>query len=137
MSEKVAQGRKAVQVGAGTALLLDSIALMQAEDAESVVVVVQTDPQLVAEAVRHRAAAVFFASTADESQYAALAAGDKEGLPCSAVTTLVAGSAVDPAQLWENGKVAAVNSVGRRRGVKEGMTVQQAAGLILAMLRVA
>lgn len=136
MFENGSQGRKAVQVGTGTALLLDSITMLQVKDAESVIVVAQTDPQVVAEAAKHRTAAIFIASAADESQYAALAIGDKEGLSCAAIETAAAGSSVDAALMWASGKVVAVNAVARRRGVKEGMTAQQAAGLILAMLRV-
>lgn len=136
MSENGSRGRQVIQVGAGTVLLLDSIKMLQIKDAESVIVVAQTDPQTVVEAARQRTAAIFIASVVDESQNAALAAGDKEGLPCAAIETSVDGSPFDSALMWARGKVVAVNVVARRRGVKEGMTTQQAAGLILAMLRV-
>lgn len=136
MSENGSQGRQTVQVGTGTVLLLDSTTLLQAKDADSVIVVAQTDPQVVAEAAKHRTAGIFIASVADESQHAALATGDKKGLPCAAIETAAAGSSIDAALMWASGKVVAVNAFARRRGVKEGMTAQQAAGLILAMLRV-
>lgn len=44
MSEDRAQGRKAIQVVAGTVLLVDSITMLQATDAESVIVVAEADP---------------------------------------------------------------------------------------------
>lgn len=137
MPELPQQGRKAIQIGSGTVLLLDSMSALSATDAESVVVcAAPCDPDSVARALIARPAALFLASTSQEVDYSGFAAADEAGVPCATV-----GSAVAPPDgskaMWSSGKLSAINTAARRRGAKEGMSVQQSAGLLLAWLRVA
>ena len=134
MSENSAQGRKTIQAGKGTVLLVDSLALLQAGDAEAVVIVAQADRKAVTAASQHSLTAIFVASQPAGAERDVLSAGDEEGVPCAAISTTDA--AVDVASLWTSGKVASTNAACRRRGVKEGMSVHQAAGILLAMLGV-
>lgn len=135
--ESPQQGRKAIQIGSGTVLLVDSVSVLSATDAESVVVcAVPCDRDSVARTLIARPAALFLAGTTQEVEYAGFAAADEAGVPCATV-----GSAVAPPDgaksMWSSGKLSAINTAARRRGAKEGMSVQQAAGLLLAWLRVA
>lgn len=137
MSESSAKGRKAIQVGSGTILVVDSLLALAAADAESVIVCAEPcDRGSVEKSIIARPAALFLASSAPEMECAGLAAADEAGVPCAAVVSPT-GLAVESRAMWASGKLSAVNTAARRRGAKEDMSVQQAAGLLLAWLRVA
>jgi len=86
--------------------------------------------------LRVRPAALFLVSLENDADEAGLGAADASGIPCAAVTSTPLHQG-DGHALWLAGKVAAANAAARRRGVKQGMTVQQAAGLLMAWNRVA
>lgn len=137
MSESLPQGRKAIQVGSGTILLVDSLDVLSAGDAESAVVcAVPCNPESVERALAARPAALFLAGSTEEGDSAGFAVADGAGVPCAAVGSVSAPPA-GSRPMWSSGKISALNATARRRGAKEGMSVQQAAGLLLAWLRVA
>lgn len=137
MAESPQLGRKAIQIGSGTVLLVDSMSVLSATDAESVVVcAVPCDRDSVTRAVIARPAALFLGGTSQEVEYSGFAAADEAGVPCATVGSTLAAPDGSRA-MWSSGKLSAINTAARRRGAKEGMSVQQAAGLLLAWLRVA
>lgn len=137
MSDPFPQGRKAIQVGSGTILLVDSLSVLLATDAESVIVcAAPCDRDSVEKSLIARPAALFLTGASQEVEYPGLAAADEAGVPCAAVGPLTA-PPNGPKSMWTSGKLSAINTAARRRGAKEGMSVQQAAGLLLAWLRVA
>lgn len=137
MPESPQQGRKAIQIGSGTVLLVDSMSVLSATDAESVIVcAAPCDRDSVTRALVARPAALFLVGTSQEVEYSGFAAADEAGVPCATVELAVA-SPAEPKAMWSSGKLSAINAAARRRGAKDGMSVQQAAGLLLAWLRVA
>lgn len=137
MSEGKAQGRKAIQVGKGIALVVDSLSVLAPSDAEAVVIcAAPCDRESITLALKAHPAAIFLNASAGEGDQDGLSAADEAGIPCATVD-MSAAHATDSKAMWSSGKVAALNAAARRRGAKEGMSVQHTAGLLLAWLRVA
>lgn len=136
MTGNKADERVTIQVAGGPVTVVDRTELLAAADAERVVVVaVPCGAAAVSQALAVRPAALFLRESTAEENEAGLGAADASGVPCAAVKAEAPDIAGGHA-IWASGKVTAANAAARRRGVKPAMTVQQAAGLLMAWTRV-
>lgn len=121
-------------------VLLDSIAEVAGDDAGRVVVSASHGGVSASDyAARHPLRGAFFNDAGigkDRAGIAGLMVLEAAGIPAAAYSHRSARIG-DARDAWANGIVSAVNPLAASRGVSEGMSVREAAGLLLSGSRAA
>lgn len=134
MGETDESGRMALTYPGGRVVVVDSVSLLKPEDAGAVVVGgSHCARQAVAYALRSQPAALFLNDAGkglDGAGISGLPLLDEAGVPGAAVDCMTARIG-DGASTYATGRLSVVNETARRLGLREGMAVQQAVGLLI------